>query len=129
MSTRLVITGTVILLAISLIAGAESEREVFREDVFVRNTDGYHTYRIPTMVVTASGAIVVFAEGRKTHRRDHGDVDLLMKRSEDGGRTWSPQRLIHEEGGDALVRVGNPCPIVENDGKTIHLLFPRNGPD
>ncbi len=129
MSTRLLITETVILLAISLIAGAESEREVFREDVFVRNTDGYHTYRIPTMVVTASGAVVVFAEGRKTHRRDHGDVDLLMKRSEDGGRTWSPQRLIHEEGGDALVRVGNPCPIVENDGKTIHLLFTRNGPD
>ena len=73
--------------------------------------------------------MLVFVEGRKTHRRDHGDVDLLMKRSEDGGRTWSPQRLIHEEGGDALIRVGNPCPIVERDGKTVHLLFTRNGPD
>ena len=37
--------------------------------------------------------------------------------------------LIHEEGGNALIRVGNPCPIVEKDGKTVHLLFTRNGPD
>ena len=118
-----------LLLATSLAAGAESEKEIFRKDIFSRNTDGYHTYRIPTMVVTAGGSVLVFVEGRKTHRRDHGDVDLLMKRSEDGGRTWSPQRLIHEEGGDALIRVGNPCPIVERDGKTVHLLFTRNGPD
>ena len=85
-----------LLLATSLAAGAESEKEIFRKDIFSRNTDGYHTYRIPTMVVTAGGSVLVFVEGRKTHRRDHGDVDLLMKRSEDGGRTWSPQRLIHE---------------------------------
>ena len=129
MRLRSLLMGTGLFLAASMIAGAEGEKEVFRKDIFTRNTDGYHTYRIPTMVVTASGAVLVFVEGRKTHRRDHGDVDLLMKRSEDGGRTWSPQRLIHEEGGDALIRVGNPCPIVEKDGKTVHLLFTRNGPD
>lgn len=102
---------------------------VQRKDIFSRQTDGYHTYRIPTMVVTAKGTILTFVEGRKTHRRDHGDVDLLMKRSEDGGRSWSKQVLIHEEGGDALIRVGNACPIMDRDGVTIHLLFTRNGPD
>jgi sialidase-1 len=101
---------------------------LFRKDIFTRHQDGYHTYRIPTMVITAKGTVLLFCEGRKKSRRDHGDVDLLLRRSEDGGKTWLKTTLIHEEGGDAPIRVGNPCPIIERDGKTVHLLFTRNGP-
>ncbi len=100
---------------------------LFRKDIFSRHQDGYHTYRIPAMVVTAGGTVLLFCEGRKKSRQDHGDVDLLLKRSEDGGRTWSKQALIHEEGGDAPIRVGNPCPIIERNGKVVHLLFSRGG--
>lgn len=129
MGTRHACWVVTLLLAGTFLPAAQAEDEVLRKDIFSRKTDGYHTYRIPTMVVTGKGTILVFVEGRKTHRRDHGDVDLLMKRSEDEGRSWSKQTLIHEEGGEALIRVGNPCPIVEKDGKTVHLLFTRNGPD
>jgi len=117
------------LLWLGLIAaGAAGEDGVdFRKDVFTRGADGYHTYRIPTMVVTDKGTVLLFCEGRKKSRRDSGDVDQIMKRSDDGGKTWSKQVLIHEEGGDAPIRVGNPCPIVERDGKTVHLLFTRGG--
>ncbi|MDP6637573.1 MAG: sialidase family protein [Phycisphaerae bacterium] len=117
----------VLLLLGSSASPATAEGVDFRKDVFVRGTDGYHTYRIPTMVVTDKGTILVFCEGRKTSRRDFGDVDQIMKRSDDGGKTWSKQVLIHEEGGDAKIRVGNPCPIVERDGKVVHLLFTRGG--
>jgi len=37
-------------LSVSIAAGAEGVD--FRKDVFLRGTDGYHTCRIPTMVVT-----------------------------------------------------------------------------
>jgi len=102
--------------------GAETGAD-FRTDAFVGQQDGYHTYRIPAMVITAKGTVLLFCEGRKNSRRDGGDIDQLMKRSEDGGRTWSKQVVIHEEGGNAPIRVGNSCCIVERDGKTVHLLF------
>jgi len=95
---------------------------IFRTDIFSRNTDGYHTYRIPAMVITDKGTLLLFVEGRKNSRRDGGDIDMLVKRSEDYGRTWSEQMVLLDEGPG---RVGNPCAIVERDGKTVHLLFTR----
>ncbi len=97
---------------------------IFRKDVFERQTDGYHTYRIPVMVATGKETLLLFCEGRKNSRRDAGDIDMLVKRSEDGGRTWSKQKVLLDEGPG---RVGNPCVIAERDGKTVHLLFTRGG--
>ena len=51
--------------------------------------DGYHTYRIPALVVTTAGAVLAFCEGRRDSRHDHGDIDLLVRRSEDNGESWS----------------------------------------
>src|SRR5689334_19772570 len=81
--------------------------------VFEAGKDGYHTYRIPALISTSKRTLLAFCEGRKTSRQDHGDVDLLLKRSTDGGKTWSPQKLIYEEGGDKKVTIGNPCPVVD----------------
>jgi len=111
-------------LGLSGWASADPKGVVFRKDVFARHADGYHTYRIPVMVATSEGTLLLFCEGRKNSRRDGGDIDMLLKRSEDGGRTWSKQMVLLDEGPG---RVGNPCVIVERDGKTVHLLFTRGG--
>ena len=42
--------------------------------------------KIPIMI---KGTLLLFGEGRKNSRRDGGDIDMLLKRSEDSGRTWS----------------------------------------
>ncbi len=93
--------------------------------VFVSGTDGYHTYRIPALVISKAGTLLAFCEGRKTDRADHGDVDLLLKRSIDGGRTWGPQQLVHEEGGAAKVTIGNACPVVDSSTGRVWLAFTR----
>lgn len=98
-------------------------------DVFVSGQNGYHTYRIPALVVAPDGALLAICEGRKTSRADHGDVDLVARRSEDGGRTWSALRLVHEQGGDALITIGNPCPVVDQDTGVIWLPMTRDNDD
>ena len=98
-------------------------------DVFGAGSGGYHTFRIPALLTTSKGTLLAFCEGRKTSSRDHGDVDLVLRRSADGGRTWGPLELVYEEGGTAEVTIGNPCPVVDRDTGTIWLPFCRDNND
>ena len=89
--------------------------------VYSSGQDGYHTYRIPALLVTGQGTLLAFCEGRRNDRRDHGDIDLLVKRSEDNGETWSSQEVVYGEPGE--VTIGNPCPVLDRDTGTIWLPF------
>ncbi|MER6950525.1 sialidase family protein [Nonomuraea sp. NPDC000554] len=89
-------------------------------------TEGYHTFRIPAAVVTTAGTVLAFAEGRRDSAGDTGRIDLVLKRSTDGGETWSALQVVAQEphGGT----VGNPAPVVTRDGKIV-LVSVRNGRD
>ena len=65
-------------------------------DVFTSGTEGYHSFRIPSVARTADGTLHAFAEGRLTNRSDPGGthIDLVYKRSTDGGNTWSELVLL-----------------------------------
>ncbi len=96
-------------------------RDAFR--VYVSGDDGYHTYRIPSVIVTAKGTVLAFCEGRKAGRGDAGDIDMLVKRSSDGGRTFSEQRIVWDDGPNTC---GNPCPVVDRRTGTIWLATTHN---
>ena len=107
-------------------AGAEPGVFVEQTDLFVSGEGGYHTYRIPVMLVTDKGAVLAFCEGRKRSAADDGDIDLLVRRSTDGGQNWGPVQVVHEEGGDAGITIGNPCPVQDRDTGAVWLTFCRN---
>lgn len=98
-------------------------------DLFVGGEGGYHTYRIPALIVTRRGALLAICEGRKTSRADHGDVDVILRRSMDGGQNWGPIQLIYEEGGDAKTTIGNPCPVIDQQTGVIWLPLTRDNDD
>ena len=91
--------------------------------LFVSGDDGYNTFRIPAMTVTNNGTLLAFAEGRKNSSSDTGDIDLVLKRSTDGGKSWSPLQVIWDDGENVC---GNPAPVVDRETGTIFLLMTWN---
>ena len=91
--------------------------------VFVSGEGGYDTYRIPALAITAKGTLLAFCEGRKGSSADYGDIDLLLRRSTDNGRTWQPAQVLVDDGESTC---GNPCPMVDRRTGAVVLLITKN---
>ena len=90
------------------------EREFLSQiDLFASGEEGYHTYRIPALATTAKATVLAFCEGRKHSRSDAGKIDLLLRRSADGGHSWGPTQVVVT---DSDMTCGNPCPVVATSG-------------
>ena len=57
--------------------------------VFISGTDGYKSFRIPAIIRASNNDLLAFCEGRVNSSGDFGDIDIVMKRSSDNGKTWS----------------------------------------
>ncbi|HEX5791248.1 MAG TPA: sialidase family protein [Luteolibacter sp.] len=107
-------------------AAAGAGNEPIQQALWEGGSNGYHTYRIPALVVASKGVLLAFCEGRKNNGKDSGDIDLLMRRSEDGGRTWSEQKVVWDDGENTC---GNPCPVLDAANGTVWLLGTWNRGD
>ena len=94
--------------------------------LFNSGQEGYPRYRIPTVIVAPNNDVLAFAEGRVAGGGFSGDIDLVMKRSTDSGKTWGPVRKIADDGPHTF---GYPTPVVDRQTKTIWLLFTRSRGD
>ncbi|MET9775906.1 sialidase family protein [Streptomyces sp. NPDC006367] len=84
---------------------------------------GYACFRIPAIVRTTGGTLLAFAEGRVLNCGDAADIDIVLRRSTDGGRTWGPLQVVNDGGGDTH---GNPAPVVDRTTGRILLLETYN---
>src|SRR6056297_2675991 len=64
------------------------------EILFERNINGYSGYRIPALISLPNQTLIAFAEARKDSMSDYGNIDIVMRKSEDGGKTWGKMQLI-----------------------------------
>lgn len=107
------------LASIILYPQANAEQVLKFHDVFTGGEEGYHTYRIPAITSTKSGALLAFAEGRVS-RSDHAHNDIVMKRSRDNGATWEPVQVTASAGDNSL---NNPCVVVVRETGRVLLMF------
>ena len=83
--------------------------------VFISGIDGHKSYRIPAIIQTPKGELLAFAEGRFNGSDDFGNIDIVLKRSSDHGKTWG--KITSVANYDKL-QAGNPAPVID-------LLDPR----
>jgi len=106
-------------------------------DVFEAGKEGYALYRIPGIVTTKRGTVLAYCEARKSDRGDWGTIDILLRRSTDGGKTWgartniahvtgprskNPVALAQKLATPGEVTYNNPVAIPDSNG-AVHFLF------
>ncbi len=102
---------------------ANNKPFLHQTDIFISGTDGYHTYRIPAIIATKKGTILAFCEGRKGGQSDSGDIDLVLKRSTNGGKSWSRLMIVWDDGNNTC---GNPCAVADRKTGEVFLLMTHN---
>lgn len=112
-----------IIVFIIMLAAESFAQENSLSYLYKAGDNGYSCFRIPAVVSTAKGTILAFAEARKNNCGDADDIDLVVRRSEDGGKTWSPLLVIWDDGNNTC---GNPCPVVDEQKGKIILLSTWN---
>jgi len=119
-----------VLLYLYLVVGAffsvsgstyKADETLTEKVLWSRADSSYNNFRIPSLILTEKGTLLAFAEGREGG--DSGDIDILLKRSEDGGSTWSMQRVVWDDGPNTC---GNPCPVVDRTSGRIVLFMTWN---
>lgn len=104
-----------------------NEPVIFAGDHYTGGHEGYHTFRIPAIVKSKKGTLLAFCEGRKNGGGDSGDIDLVLRRSNDGGKGWGKIQVVWNDGSNTC---GNPCPVVDPETGRVHLLMTwNNGAD
>ena len=126
-------------LGLLLLAGSIRSAPLLETSpVFPVKMGGIARYRIPGVVVTAKGTVLAYSEARRNNSSDWGEIEVHLRRSTDGGRTWEPSRAIahqgariegnprKKKGGEHEQTVNNPVAIVDRTTGAIEFLYCLN---
>lgn len=106
-----------------------------KQTLFTAGEEGVTLYRIPGIVVTNRGTVLAYCEARRDSRADWGEIEVQLRRSTDGGKTWEPARHIAHHGpriegnphkpngGQHEQTVNNPVAIVDRVSGAIEFLY------
>ncbi len=115
------ITLTFIIGCLNAVGCRENVKKEKSVVLWAQGSGKYNNYRIPSVVVTPKGTVLAFCEAREAG--DTGDIDILLKRSSDNGKTWSDEIVVWS---DSTNTCGNPCPVVDKETGRIWLFTSWN---
>ena len=90
----------VFLLCASRVAMATPFLE--KTNLFEEGKEGFASYRIPGIIVTAKGSVLAYCEARKYSGADEGEIEIHLRRSTDGGNRFTEGFFIWSD--DAEVK-------------------------
>ena len=89
-------------------------------DVFVAGQDGISQFRIPVLLTSTRGTLLALCDARVDKPGDPtNNIDLVMKRSTDQGRTWGPLQVLLDVGEGATA---DSCGLVDRRTGTIWIF-------
>ncbi|MFJ8533551.1 exo-alpha-sialidase [Streptomyces sp. NPDC093591] len=126
LSRTLVLTTVLLTTPLTTTGTASADTGCTSSVPYVSGEGGYDTYRIPATITTPRGTVLAFAEGRHDGAGDTGDIDVVLRRSRDGGCTWGPVTVVAAGEGDTR---GNPAPVVDPVTGAVVLVTSYNSGD
>ncbi len=93
---------------------------MYRSHILLTSDDRYVKYRIPGMLVTRAGTLLVYHEARRD-LSDWASMDIILHRSTDHGITFDGGTLL-AWGTEAYPTVNNPVMVQDRNGR-IHFLY------
>jgi sialidase-1 len=120
----------IVLIQFFAIAGPAFGQSIRHVNVFTSGEDGYHSFRIPAIETAPDGSLIALAEARKYSRADPGhsdnDIDLVYRRSTDGGQTWSALKVLDDPG--ERWSACNPATVTDRVTRRIWVFHARTKP-
>lgn len=113
-------------LALPLARGAAGD-----VPIFAAGEGGYSCIRIPGLMELQSGVLLAFGEARMHSCSDYTWTDVVMKRSTDGGGSWSPLQVVatNSTPDSPPQTVGNAAPVQLRESGRVLMPFCRNNSD
>ncbi|PJG84689.1 exo-alpha-sialidase [Conservatibacter flavescens] len=105
------------------------------EGMFVPGQNGSRNYRIPSLLTTQSGVVIAAIDKRNEHSADWGDIDIAIRRSLDGGKTFETDQVIMDLVSQASLNGQNSALLIDavmtqdkNTGRVFMLvdMFPES---
>ncbi|NOX99390.1 MAG: exo-alpha-sialidase [Verrucomicrobia bacterium] len=133
--SRILLTSALALASTSMLKAEPTEPT----DLFTQGDADRPLYRYPGLVRSKSGTLIAVAEGRKNKALGWDEVDIFMRTSKDGGKTWSDSAKITSPPADAkdnpvslklkkpatvgAIATHNPTVVADQKDGGVHLLY------
>lgn len=86
-----------------------------------RGHDGFPQYRIPALTKTTAGTLIAAYDGRPTMADLPSNIAIVIRRSPDGGKTWTDQQIVRQDA--APHGYGDPSLLVDQRTGRIFLFY------
>jgi sialidase-1 len=137
-----------LLVQLRVLPAMKQQREVSDSSVVFRSfgdgSGAYACFRIPALLavpahdagshplpfpLAARTRLLAFAEGRRSDCSDAGQIDTVLRISDDGGESWGPLHVVataQSAGYAGHGTIGNPTPIYDARRDRVALLLTAN---